>query len=317
MFDFIPVLFPTVWLSWWVTYFPSGQHAGAIREYVLLASECQSPGLGWMLVFVKPLLVCETWILFQTGGNHCAVPLKGHLIVLPHQGPSNPPPPPQDWRRTLGPWTVRGVLVLQPRAELFLFLLGFPRRDAVTNNCWTFSHCNPVFPGKSLWEGVGLGGEVISCTNCTTLLRSWGTWVPAVPEQGPPLSPSPSWGLCRRPGWQTELLSGASHVSITWNVKQNIRGRLTCLCERRRVWKSPWKTRRCVTSENKLGFYPRELVSRAGLLVATLSSRKFDSVLHNKTKESEAFFLVAEKVYATQLCPGIQTSNLQITNPIP
>lgn len=171
--------------------------------------------------------------------------------------------------------------------------------------------------GKAFEKEWGWGGGVISCTNCTTLLRSWGTWVPAVPEQGPPLSPSPSWGLCRRPGWQTELLSGASRVSITWNVKQNIRGRLTCLCERRRVWKSPWKTRRCVTSENKLGFYPRELVSRAGLLVATLSSRKFDSVLHNKTKESEAFFLVAEKVYATQLCPGIQTSNLQITNPIP
>lgn len=32
---------PTVWLSYWVTYFPSGQHAVAIREYLLFPPKCR------------------------------------------------------------------------------------------------------------------------------------------------------------------------------------------------------------------------------------------------------------------------------------
>lgn len=75
-----------------------------------------------------------------------------------------------------------------------------PPRRAVKNNRGTFSHCNPVFPGKGLWEGDRF------LNNCTTLLcRSRGSQVPAAPaEQGPLYS---GRGPCRAAQWSLSCIN--------------------------------------------------------------------------------------------------------------
>lgn len=61
-----------------------------------------------------------------------------------------------------------------------------PLRHAVKNNRGTFSHCNPVFPRKGLWEGDRF------LNNYTTLLcRSIGSGVPAAPTGDPLLQQGP------------------------------------------------------------------------------------------------------------------------------
>lgn len=71
---------PTVWLSYWVTYFPSGQHAVAIREYLFFPQSVDAK-LGSKLCFVWLLLTDETWNLLQIDEKWCTVALKAHLII--------------------------------------------------------------------------------------------------------------------------------------------------------------------------------------------------------------------------------------------
>lgn len=66
-----------------------------------------------------------------------------------------------------------------------------PQGHDVKNNCGTFSHCNPVFPGKGLWERDRF------LNNYTTLLcRSGGSQLPAAPAEQGPLSPRSPAGAC-------------------------------------------------------------------------------------------------------------------------
>ena len=73
---------PTVWLSYWVTYFPSGQHAVAIREYLLFPQSVDTKP-RWMLRFVRLLSTGEIWNVLQTDVKRCTVALKSHLILQP------------------------------------------------------------------------------------------------------------------------------------------------------------------------------------------------------------------------------------------
>lgn len=102
-----------------------------------------------------------------------------------------------------------------------------PQGHDVKNNCGTFSHCNPVFPGKGLWERDRF------LNNYTTLLcRSGGSQLPAAPAEQGPLSlslPVLQQGPMQAAGETSKAAQWSLWVSITWNIKQHIRGRLTCL----------------------------------------------------------------------------------------
>lgn len=116
----------------------------------------------------------------------CTVALKGYLIFSPAKCPA------QHSALQWGTITVDALLNLmvlwwsstRHRGEPFLISRQeTPQRHAVKNNRGTFSHCNPVFPGKDLWEGDRF------LNNCTTLLcRSQGRRIPAAPAEQSPLS---------------------------------------------------------------------------------------------------------------------------------
>lgn len=165
-----------------------------------------------------------------------------------------------------------------------------PQGHDVKNNCGTFSHCNPVFPGKGLWERDRF------LNNYTTLLcRSGGSQLPAAPAEQGPLSlslPVLQQGPVQAAGETSKAAQWSLWVSITWNIKQHIRGRLTCLFDfgGQKDFKGR-KKYKCEKSEKRF-IYPRGFGREAGSFVAwkiylnhNSSPRKSNSLLHNAAKQ--------------------------------
>lgn len=83
----------------------------------------------------------------------------------------------------------RSVCPAGPGTAVLTVRWGTPPRHAVKNKRATFSHCNPVFPGKGPPEGDRF------LDNYTALqCRSIGSGVPAAPAEQETLCSS--WGLC-------------------------------------------------------------------------------------------------------------------------
>lgn len=161
------------------------------------------------------------------------------------------------------------------RAENALEMHCKKKKRLKTHDCGTFSHCNPVFPEKGFMQGAG----IVSSTTPLYRPTPRGSGAPSAPawRSG---TPSPSLSLFLQ-GGPTRLLNGASHVSITWNINQCVRGRSTCLFDFGGHRDS------CERSKNNL-IYLRGCVTEAGGFVARLayfspdlSDRKFNSFAHN------------------------------------
>lgn len=212
---------PTVWLSYWVTYFPSGQHAVAIREYLLFPQSVDTKP-RWMLSFVRLLLTGEMWNLLQIDVKWCTVALKGHLILQPctvsyHSYLRCTWSGYCSSRCSAGPEGL-GTAVHTARRRG-----GRRPSDTLSKTTVELSHTVTQYSqGKAFERGI------VSST--TTPLCC------AAPEEARFLllqlnraSSAPAGARAACWGRQAELLNGASHVSITWSIKQHVRGRLTCL----------------------------------------------------------------------------------------
>ncbi len=162
-----------------------------------------------------------------------------------------------------------------------------PLRHAVKNNCGTFSQCNPVFPGKGLWEGDRF------LNNYATLLRrSQGSRVPAAPAEQGPLS------LCLLQQGPVQA-AGETSRAAQWSLScinylkyQTAGKRAVDLF----VWLW-WSERflaklRDVQIVRRSLFTPRGCVRAAGSFVVWMtylyhnsSPRKFNSMPHNTARQ--------------------------------
>ena len=152
-----------------------------------------------------------------------------------------------------------------------------PQRQGLKNNCGSFSHCNPVFPEKGLWEG--------DCFlyNYATLLRHSCS----SSRTGAPLSLHSCRSLCRLLG-KTSRAAQWSLSCINYLKYQTPPKRAVALfvwlwwsegflAKLRDIWED-------VFEGSGVNF-----VSVRFYIYHNLSDRKFLSLLHNKERQNSQF----------------------------